>query len=142
MSRLAKAAAVIALAGANAATTTGTSSAVGTYEQCHWQTLTGIAGGYISSTNRTGGITKAHVSSKSATNPTATFQAPDGTAYVLTGNSSYTASFNGVYWTGKYTYDYKYTAPDGSVWGTWKGSMGLDICGRPYGARTETCAAA
>ena len=77
--------------------------------------------------------------SKSKTAPTVVMRAPDGTLYTLVGNWSSTSRFNGVYYSGRYTYDETYYAPDGSVWGTWKGTQLLNIYGVPYGPKYGTC---
>ena len=74
------------------------------------------------------------------TAPTVTMRGPDGTLYTLVGAWSITSRFNGVYYSGKYTYDMTFTAPNGAVWGTYKGTNSLDIYGRPYGALQGTCA--
>ena len=76
---------------------------------------------------------------KTKTAPTVTMKGPDATLYALVGSWSISSRFNGVYYSGKYTYDETLTAPDGSVWGTWKGTQLLDMWGRPYGPKYGTC---
>lgn len=96
--------------------------------RCHGLDLWSVSG-YLQSSG-----------TKTKTAPTVTMKGPDGTLYTLVGSWSISSRFNGVYYSGKYTYDMTFTAPNGSVWGTYKGTNSLDIYGRPYGALQGTCA--
>ncbi len=114
---------------AEAATTSGPYPiGTSTLIRCHGQDLWSVAG-YLETSG-----------TKTKTAPTVTMRGPDGTLYTLVGAWSITSRFNGVYFSGKYTYDMTFTAPNGSVWGTYKGTNSLDIYGRPYGALQGTCA--
>lgn len=95
--------------------------------RCHGLDLWSVSG-YLQSSG-----------TKTKTAPTVTMKGPDGTLYALVGSWSISSRFNGVYYSGKYTYDETLTAPDGSVWGTWKGTQLLDMWGRPYGPKYGTC---
>lgn len=95
--------------------------------QCHGLSLWGVSGFLETS------------GSKTKTAPSVVMRAPDGTLYTLVGNRSSSSRFNGVYYSGRYTYDETYYAPDGSVWGTFKGTQLLNMYGIPYGPKFGTC---
>lgn len=119
---------VVGVQPAHAAPMSEPYSAVGTMWRCHNVEMWAYGGYFVSNSNRI------------STAPTALYHGNDGKDYVLTGSATTTAHFNGIYYKGKYTYNWVFTDAAGNYFGSYEGTNSLDIWGHVYGPLQGTCA--
>ena len=119
-----------------------THSAVGQTTTCHGVTLVAVYGQLTDTYTLTVSSPASQVRGlNSVTEPTVQYawQSDPTRTVTMTGHSEKVSMYSRYRWYGTYTYDWTFTNPDGTVFGTQVGRQSLTAWGAPMGAVMGSC---